>query len=86
MRCLRVMYVSAGKGSLPLSEVTLHISTNPRVTFSQHSVEEHIRLLMTVRVCSLYFLFVCLFVRVYVRVYVCVSVCIRKVYNFKILM
>ncbi|KAL5260885.1 hypothetical protein ACHWQZ_G006803 [Mnemiopsis leidyi] len=45
VRCLRVIYVSAGKGSLLLNDVTQDIATNPRITMSQFSVQEHVKLL-----------------------------------------
>ena len=48
IRCLRVLYVSAGKGSLLLSDVTLDIASNPSMTMSQPAVEEHVRLLIKV--------------------------------------
>ncbi|XP_063677945.1 DNA replication factor Cdt1-like [Bolinopsis microptera] len=48
IRCLRVLYVSAGKGSLLLSDVTLDIASNPSMTMSQPAVEEHVRLLIKI--------------------------------------
>ena len=48
VRCLRVLYVSAGKGSLLLQDVTQDMASNPRMTITQHSAEQHIRLLAKV--------------------------------------
>ena len=48
VRCLRVLYVSAGKGSMLLTEVTQDIASNPRMTMSQPAVEEHVKFLIKV--------------------------------------
>ena len=49
VRCLRVLYVSAGKGSMLLNDVTQDIASNPRMTMSQLSVQEHVKLLVKVK-------------------------------------